>query len=181
MVKYKTKQKIKDGLSKAVEILVVAGKLLDEELYSISYEKLRREAYYLEGDPRRLSNRIHSLERNGYLKINRKSSSIELTGKGRIKILENTTDDSIDGKWRFLSWDIPEKLRIKRRQFCRSIKRIGYKQVQKSLWASPFIKSNEVYLIIDDLKIRKYVAYIVAAKTDIDPDLRRLFKVELEP
>ncbi len=162
-----------------MEILIEAGKLLDEGLYLISYEKLKREARYLEGDPRRLSNRIHSLERNGYIKINRKNHSLQITTKGRVKIVENSPDNRTDGKWRFLSWDIPENLAKKRQQFCRSIKRIGYKQVQRSLWASPFIRSNNVYLLISELKIEKFVAYIVSEKTDIDKELRKLFKKEL--
>ncbi len=179
-MRYKTKQKIKSVANKALELLSKTGKLIDEGLYFISYEKLKRETYYLEGDPRRLSNRIHGLERRGYIRIDRKSGSVELTTKGRIKILESSDDQNTDEKWRFLSWDIPEELAFKRQQFCRSIKRIGFKQAQKSLWASPFIKSDEVCLIIDELKIRKYVAYIVSEKSDIEDYLKQLFKQEFK-
>ncbi|MCX6810756.1 MAG: hypothetical protein NTY30_03445 [Candidatus Berkelbacteria bacterium] len=179
MIEFKTKQKIKQGITKAIEILIQTGKLIDEGLYFVSVEKLKKETSYLEGDPRRLSNRIHSLERNGYVKIDRKSNSVELTNKGQIKLLENSDDNQIDGKWRFLSWDIPEKLANKRIMFCRMIKRIGYKQAQKSLWVSPFVRSDKVYLIIEELGIGKFVAYIVAEKTDIDHHLKSLFKKEL--
>lgn len=119
------------------------------------------------------------MERNGYIEIDRKNRSLELTNKGRIKIIENSPDDTTDGKWRFLSWDIPENLATKRQQFCRQVKRIGYKQVQKSLWASPFVRSDKVYLIVDELKIRKYIACIVSEKTDIEIDLKKLFRKEL--
>jgi len=54
MTKFKTKKKIKKGLSVAMEILIEIEKILDKGLYLISYEKLKREVYYLEGDPRRL-------------------------------------------------------------------------------------------------------------------------------
>ena len=174
-MKYETKQKIRAGINKTLELLIAAGNLLDEGLYFISYDKLKRETAYLDGDPRRLSNRIHGLERSGYIKISRKNNSIELTTKGRIKLIENSKDSSTDGKWRFLSWDIPENLRSKRQQFCSSIRRIGYRRIQKSLWACPFIRADEVYLIIDELGIRKYVAYIIAEKTDIETDLNRIF------
>ncbi|MCX6810487.1 MAG: hypothetical protein NTY30_01965 [Candidatus Berkelbacteria bacterium] len=178
-MKFQTKQKIKKGFATAIDVLIEASRLLDEGLYFISMEKLKRETYYQQGDPRRYRNQIYGLERSGYIKINHKKQSIEFTTKGRIKILENSTDKTTDGKWRFLSWDIPEDLSIKRRQFCRSIRRVGYKQVQKSLWASPFIKADEIYLIIDELSIRKYVSFIVAERTDIENHLKNLFKSEL--
>lgn len=179
MIKYQTKHKIKKGFARALEVLIEAGNLLDEGMYSISLEKLKRETNYQQGDPRRSRNRIYSLERSGYIKINHQKKSIEFTTKGRIKILENSANKSVDGKWRFLSWDIPENLSIKRHQFCRSIRRIGYKQVQRSLWVSPFCESDDVYLIIEELNIRKYVSCITAEKTDIDYDLKNLFKAEL--
>lgn len=178
-MKYKYYIAGKRTLTKALEILNTVAKAVDEGAYFISFEKLKRETYYLQGDPRRLSNNIYSIERSGYIKIDRKSKSVELTNKGRIKLLENSDDNKIDGKWRFLSWDIPEELRNKRQHFCASIKRLGYRQVQKSLWASPFIKSSEVYIIADELGIRKYVALIVSDSTDIENHLKKLFSKEL--
>ena len=178
-MKFQAKQKIKKEFLKAIDILVEAGKLLDESLYHISLEKIKRETNYLQGDSRRFRNQIYGLERSGYIKVNHQEKSIEITPKGRIKILENSADKKVDGKWRFLSWDIPEDLAIKRRQFCSSIKRIGYKQVQKSLWVSPFKQADEIYLVIEGLKIRKYVSFIVAEKTDIEDYLKNLFKIEL--
>ncbi|TSC94813.1 MAG: phenylacetic acid degradation operon negative regulatory protein [Candidatus Berkelbacteria bacterium Athens1014_28] len=102
--------------------------------------------------------------------------SIELTNKGKIKLLEDTTGNITDGKWRMLSFDIPEDMRNQRDQFRRSIKRIGFKQVQKSLWASPYVKADQVELIINEHNIRKYVAYLIVEKTDIDFFLQKLFE-----
>lgn len=165
-------------LSKTLSILIEIGKIVDEGVDMIGYSGLKRRAYYIEGDPRRLSNSMTRLEQSGYIRIDRKSNSVMLTNKGRIKLLENT-DKKIDGKWRILSFDIPEVLRKKRNQFRSSIKRIGYKQVQRSLWASPFIQADEVDLIIKELSIEKFVAYIVADKTDIERHLNNMFAQEL--
>ncbi len=169
----------KKALTKVLQILGEIAELVDEGLYFISYEKLKRETTYLSGDPRRYRNNLQSLERSGYIKIDRKSNSVELTTKGRIKLLENSDDKRIDGKWRLLSWDIPENLKEKRNQFRRSIKRIGYKQVQKSLWTCPFIVADQIELIINELQITKYVAYIITNKTNINDHLKRLFIDEL--
>jgi len=162
-------------LKKGLTILFEASKMFDEGLDFISYSRLKRQAFYIDGDPRRLANNFRSLERTGYIKIDKKNDSVKLTNKGRIKIVENTIDNTRDGKWRFLSWDIPENLSAKRQKFCRSIRRFGYKQVQKSLWVSPYKKSDEIYLIIKELDIGKYVSCILAEKTDIESHLKKLF------
>ncbi|PIU24470.1 hypothetical protein COT12_00860 [Candidatus Berkelbacteria bacterium CG08_land_8_20_14_0_20_39_8] len=134
------------------------------------HEHIELEGFFIDRFPQRLN----ELERSGCIRIT--NNSIEITRKGKIRHLEKLKDKQRDGKWRILSWDIPEAMRQKRNQFRRSIKRIGYRQVQKSLWASPFIKADEVDLIIDEYSVRKYVAYFVVDKTDIEDHLKNLFK-----
>ncbi|MFA5158379.1 MAG: hypothetical protein WC451_04330 [Patescibacteria group bacterium] len=77
-----------------------------------------------------------------------------------------------------LSWDIPEQLKTKRQQFCRAIKRIGYKQVQKSLWACPYAKADQVNLVIDEFGLTKYVAYLQVDRTDIENHLKMMFNIK---
>jgi len=136
------------------------------------YERIELEGIVID----RFSERVNYLKKQGYIEINNKNNSISITRKGKIKHLENSLDSKIDNKWRILSFDIPENMSAKRDRFRRSIKRIGYKQVQKSLWACPFIKADEVDLIIDEYGIRNYVAYFIIEKTDIEDHLKRLFK-----
>lgn len=163
-----------------VMILQEISKFLDEGVEFITFDDIRRNCQYMTGDPRRLSNNIRSLESHGYITINRGlNNSIQLTNKGKIKLIEESGNYNTDGKWRMLSFDIPEDLRKKRNQFRRSIKRIGYKQAQKSLWVSPFVKADEIDLIINEQNLGKYVAYLLVEKTDIDSYLKNLFKVEL--
>lgn len=174
------KEKIKNKTVQILEEIIKFASEIDEFVEPLTYSGLKRRCYYMEGDPRRYPKWYHtnleSMERRGYVKIDRKSDSIELTNKGKIKLIENSDEKIIDGKWRMLSWDIPEKFSTKRRQLCRSIKRIGYKQVQKSLWACPFIKADEVSLIIEEFKLQKYVAYLRVDKTDIENYLKKLFQ-----
>lgn len=176
------KEKIKNKTLQILEEIAKFASELNEVIEPLTYSGLKRRCYYMEGDPRRYSKWYHtnlgSMERRGYVKINRKSDSIELTNKGRIKLLENSTEKGLDGKWRMLSWDIPEKYLVKRRQFCSSIRRIGYKQVQKSLWACPYIRADEISLITEELGLQKYVAYLRVDKTDIENYLNKLFKNE---
>lgn len=171
-------------ISTTLAILKGIADILDESYELFSYEAYKRSVYYQEGDPRRHTkwyyNNLKSIEKRGYIKIDRESNSIELTAKGKIKLLEDSSEKISDGKWRMLSWDIPENLKIKRQQLCRSIRRIGYKQIQKSLWACPFAKADQVDLIINELGLNKYVAYLRVDKTDIEEHLTLKFKSDLK-
>lgn len=137
------------------------------------YKKLREEDFA----STIISNRIRDFINRGYIEAVEESgrTSIRLTRKGKIKYLEKSTDNTIDGKWRLISFDIPEKLRTLRLRLTRSLRRIGFRPVQKSLWACPFIKADEVDLIVKELKLEKYVAYFVIEKTDIKQHLEELF------
>ncbi|OIN89672.1 hypothetical protein AUJ40_01505 [Candidatus Berkelbacteria bacterium CG1_02_42_45] len=169
-----------------LKILEEISKFIDEIIEPITYSGLRQRCrfYYTENDLRRYPGWYHSnlesMERRKYIKINRKNDSVVLTNKGKIKLLENSDENTTDGKWRMLSWDIPEDYKVKRQLLCRSIKRIGYKKVQKSLWACPFAKADQVNLIIEELKLQKYIAYLRVDRTDIEKHLYRLFEKELK-
>lgn len=174
-----TKKTRKIDLSKignaTLRFLVDISQFADEVIEPLTLSGMRRNLYQ-NWSPKKISDHLGNLQRTGYIKIDRKSDSIEFTMKGKIKLLENPTNIAIDGKWRMLSWDIPEKFRTKRQQFCRSIRRIGYKQVQKSLWVCPFVRAEEITLIINELGLKKYVAYLRVDKTDIESHLKKLFR-----
>ncbi|MBU2595847.1 hypothetical protein KJ713_03395 [Patescibacteria group bacterium] len=121
---------------------------------------------------------IRGLKRYNYIETKKQNNSlsVRLTDKGRIKLLENSRENKKDGKWRFLSFDIPEKLRKKRDGFRSAIKRIGFKQVQKSLWACPYIKADQIEKVINYYNLNKFVAYFIIEKTDIKKYLQKLFK-----
>jgi len=163
------KVKIKKKTLQILEEIVKFTSEINELTEPLTYSGLKRRCYYMEGDPKRYSKWYHT-----------NLGSMELSNKGRIKLLENSTEKVVDGKWRMLSWDIPEKYLAKRRQFCSSIRRIGYKQVQKSLWACPYIRADEISLITEELGLQKYVAYLRVDKTDIEDHLQKLFEKDIQ-
>lgn len=123
--------------------------------------------------------KLRQLEKSGYVEVKKdenKNLSVRLTIKGKIKMLENIPDNTRDGRWRLLSFDIPEKERQKRDLFRAAIKRTGFKQVQKSLWACPYVKADKVELAISYYKVKKYVAYLIVEKSNIQTHLINLFK-----
>lgn len=125
-----------------------------------------------------LINNLRSLQRRGYIEIKNVdgSASIRLTTKGKIKNLENPKNDVVDGKLRLISYDIPERKNSQRRQLRQSLRRIGYKQLQKSLWVCKYAKADEIDLILSELKLEKYVAYFIVEKNNIPIHLESLLK-----
>jgi DNA-binding transcriptional regulator PaaX len=126
----------------------------------------------------RLFDYLRGLKKSGYIEFKREKNnlSIRLTNKGHIKLIENARDNKIDGHWRLISFDIPEELRTKRNLFRSSIRRIGFRQVQQSLWACPFSRADKIEQIIDYYELNMYVAYFIVEKCDIENHLKTLFK-----
>lgn len=122
-------------------------------------------------------NYLNNLIRSGYVEtqIVDGNKSVRLTVKGKIKMLESKNNNDQDGKYRYVSYDIPETMKRQRDQFRRVIKRIGFRQLQKSLWVCPFVKADQIDLVLDNLKIRPYVAYLVVDYTNIDVYVDGLF------
>lgn len=154
----------------------------------IDQEEARRKLKSYDFASVRLFEYLKNLKNSGYVEIKEKKDknknkllSIKLTNKGRLKLLENSDERKIDGKWRMISFDIPEKFRSKRNSFRCTIKRIGFRQVQKSLWACPFVKADQIELAIKNYNLDKYVAYLVISKTDIESHLKLLFRDVLKP
>lgn len=148
----------------------------------INQRELKYKLKYGDRGPVKTFDYIRSLKRSGYINIHRnpRGYSIEITGKGRIKLLEHNSSDATDGNWRMLSFDIPEKYRKTRDRFRATIKRIGFKQVQKSLWACPFIRADDIQYAIDEYRVNEYVVYLVVSKTDAEKFLEKMFAFELD-
>lgn len=87
-----------------------------------------------------LSQAIKRLREQGFIELlNDKQLTLRLTDSGRDRALwkkvtfENT---EWDGKWRLVIWDIPEKRRFARDLLRFKLKQLGFKQWQKSVWAT---------------------------------------------
>ncbi len=121
---------------------------------------------------------LDSLRRRGYLEINQdgKNKSVQFTDKAKLKLVEQISRRiSTDNQYRFLSFDIPEKLRKKRDGFRLTIKKIGFIQIQKSLWVINKNVSDLVEMAAYKYGVEKYIAYIVSDHTDIDGIIDKKF------
>jgi CRISPR-associated endonuclease Cas2 len=179
-MKTETKSKIKNF---TLEILDFFLGIPESVLYSFDRKEFYR---IMQGMPTekilahtKITGLISDLKKRNYISIIQKDNqrSIEFTNKAKVAIIDKVFDRSlIDDKLRLISFDIPESKRINRNQFRRSIKRLGFRQIQKSLWANNRNVGDYIDILVKEYKVEKYIVYIVAEKTNIEDVIKDMFK-----
>lgn len=120
---------------------------------------------------KQVANHFYNLKRHGYIEEIEceGEKSIKLTNKAKIRMIESMVlVQPHDKKYRFVSFDIPERLHLQRNLFRKTIKRMGFRQIQQSLWATDKNVGELVEVVAAEYKVSDYVAYIIADKTNID-------------
>lgn len=157
--------RVKSSLTKS--ILLALEKSID------GYIKMEDFIYnphqYIYGYPRkivssRLSQALKRLRENGLVElINDQELVFRLTEKGLDKaVLEkiNQNSEIWDGKWRLVTFDIPEKRRMARDLLRYKLKEWGFVNWQKSLWASKKDCSKQLRDFIREVGIEDWVLVI---------------------
>ncbi|MFA7253469.1 MAG: hypothetical protein WC107_02855 [Patescibacteria group bacterium] len=122
---------------------------------------------------------FYRLKKRGLVEIKKTNSgeSIRFTDKARLVVVDRITSrNGCDGTKRFVSFDIPEPKRLSRDQFRRTIKRMGFKQIQKSLWVTDRIVGDLVDIAAKEYGIQDYVVYIVSDNTNINKTIDQILK-----
>lgn len=82
-----------------------------------------------------------------------------------------------DGKWRLVFFDVPESRRAVRDYVRNILKRLGFKEFQRSTWMHPHKLPGFLAKMLADPQLRKYTRVITTSDIDYDDDLRRHFKL----
>jgi len=82
-----------------------------------------------------------------------------------------------DNKWRIVIFDIPEKKKKVRDTLRFQLKRLGFLELQHSVFVLPFKCRDELEYIIEFYNIRKFVRFIEASHIDNELDLKHRFKL----
>ena len=126
-------------------------------------------------------NKICQMKNEGYLQ------EVEVRGrkrylatfKGKLKILKFLKrKKEWDGKWRIVIFDIPETKKIMRNFFREKLQWLGFKQLQESVWISPYNIADEVEELIEFCHCENYVHYILVEEIDSRQILMNLFKIK---
>ena len=119
---------------------------------------LRKFAKKQRYNKRSVVNAFYRLRKEGYIHIQRSGHQIyiSLTPEGRkkagrfqINSLQIEKPKHWDKKWRIVIFDIKHKNRVKREALRGFLKRLGFYQLQKSVWAHPYNCEDEVRLLKD--------------------------------
>lgn len=161
------------GIESAINLIyqatVVLGKKLSKAgIFDYFSEELKGV------NNQKISKKLYELKRSGYLGF--EGDSVVLTNKAKMKIIDQLTSNASQSKkYHLVSFDIPEAKRINRDQFRRAIKRMGFIQIQKSLWVSRKNVGEFVEMAAEEYKVSDYVAYFVSEKSNIDRYIENIF------
>ena len=137
-------------------------------------------------DSKALKSAIDSLYRSKLLEQRNNSdgtTTFMLSAEGK-KValtynLENMTVSKHpwDKKWRIVIFDIPEKLKKVRDALRYHLKRLGFIELQHSVFVLPFECRNEIEYIIEFYNARRFIRFIEAHYIDNELDLKHKFRL----
>lgn len=116
------------------------------------------------------------------LEENDRGKFVKLTEKGRQQLrswgeykyfIKKTK--KWDGKWRIIIFDIKVGKNHVRNQLRWTLKRIGFTQLQRSVWVFPYDCEDFIILLKADFKIGKDVLYLIVDKIENDNNLKSHF------
>ena len=112
------------------------------------------------------------------------SITMVLTDKGRKKAITFNIDNmeikrpnKWDKKWRLVIFDIPEKKRGARDALRETLKRLGFYELQKSVFVFPYQCQSELDFVIEFFDIRPYVRVAMVVSLDNELHLREIFNI----
>ena len=112
---------------------------------------------------------VRQLRINGYIETPKDGKNIllKLTAKGRQEVVlkKLLEDDSWDGKWRIVIFDIPEKHRHLRDTFRIQLRQFQFTPWQKSVWAGRKNVTYELRKFVKDVGLSPWVKILETTET----------------
>ena len=114
----------------------------------------------------RLRRALRQLEQRRLIRLvdSGEETIVTLTLKGnkeveRMRLAELTIPElkEWDKKWRMVLFDIPEYLRLGRDVLRHTLKRLGFYQIQKSVFVCPYPCDREITAIVKTFKFERYI------------------------
>lgn len=117
------------------------------KVVNFRYEDLFTEDEWEDFDERRLKEKLKELHRKKEIRIYKTGDKfiVRITKKGKRKFLKYKLDDlkiqrpqSWDGKWRIVAYDVPKERKLARDALRKTLKRLGFFELQKSVYLYPY-------------------------------------------
>ncbi len=146
-------------------------RLYQHHRWMLQYLKERRKR-------QQLQKALYELKRCGYLqaKVFGATQGYLVTPKGEIKLFhlqsqmlrqQKSRPRLPDGKWLMVFFDVPESLRKKRDLFRRELIGLGFEQLQKSVWVTPYPVRDKLRALIRVLELERYAQPLMVEETTI--------------
>ncbi len=177
-----TKEKILALLGAGVELSfnrsplghIRIWKKLDREWENINEKQLKESIRYFYR--RKLIDFYEN--KDGTLRVVATDEGKRKDSQNRIKQFKIKIPKKWDKKWRIVIFNIPEDKKIARDILRRKIKRVGFLELQKSVWVYPYECKDLIDFMITFYEIKEFVKYITAEKIEGDEQIKRLFELE---
>lgn len=118
-----------------------------------------------------------------YSARSREQAGIKITDKGVTQIVSNEKyireikrPEVWDSKWRIIAFDVAEEKRMWRNLLRSMLKRMGFEQIQKSLYIHPFDCRKEIEWLKKYNKINQELIYFEASKVENERKLLKIFR-----
>lgn len=180
-------KKKEGGLNFKEAILDMAANCAEFSRKSVGFKRYWYWDYYksIEQDvkdakeKRRIYQQIYHMERFGYFT----SDGFSKKGLEKVSRLMSREKEVLkmpskwDKKWRIVIFDIPEKMKKTRNAFRESLKRMGFRLLQNSIWMCPYGNFDEIQDLAKELHIEKYVVLIGADRISNDVLCKKIFSL----
>lgn len=126
---------------------------------------------------------LELLRRRGYITIihRRQGRCARITKKGRDRLFDASLRMKIpkkrtDGRWRIISFDIPETKRRERVLLQACLRDAGFFPLQRSVYVTPYLCEHELSGVLKKLRLNKEIILLESASLDhAEGNIRRFF------
>jgi phenylacetic acid degradation operon negative regulatory protein len=143
-----------------------------DQLQDITDAQLRRSIYHAIGKKYiTLTKRVTSVT------IQLTVGGKRIAGRAALELLRPAVPLHWDEKWRVVLFDIPEKFKKSRDGFAASLKRIGFTQIQKSVFAFPYPCFEELAVLMDFHQVRDFVTCMLVEQIERSRSLEKVYRL----
>lgn len=151
------------------EFILATGLSLMMPDSKTSYRIIKNRNEILQGLSQwKLKKSLRHLKNNKFINSTNRQK-FRLTAKGQKQALFLLTHKLFikipkawDGKWRMVIFDLPQSFAGNRDFLRQRLVNLGFIQVQKSVWSFPFDCEKEVNFLIESIKTKPYVYFLIS-------------------
>jgi len=161
--------------------LVLAGAVVAPNLLLAVAPLLARKGKIDRGTTYRVLRYAH---RQRWLAVHETSAGITvtLTKQGKrhcqfVDLSQPLKDAKWDGKWRLVLFDIPHKVKRKRDSLRYMLRQLGFVQLQKSVWITPYRCHEQIEGLKQLVGLRYGVQLVTATELEREIEIKRKFNL----